>query len=271
MHRTTTIAVSALALAMAGAAQAQNLAANAAGAGAAKPERPADTRPLDAVVQDLGDDKFIVRNAAERTLLGRVSEGKDFTVDPLVALYHREANLEVKYRLRNILRASEKDRYFNRPTAFLGIQMMTSRHIGDDQRLHATVMVTDVIAETSADKAGLRQGDHIIAIDGRYFEEDASAGFAGYVSNKPVGTEVELEVKRAGGAEPKTEKIKVQLGARPEELRSYYVRDERAFDQHFDEWLRQSAPPREFPIVPEIPKAPEPPEAAGENSGAEEK
>lgn len=90
-------------------------------------------------------------------------------------------------------------------SGFLGIAM---------QAEGSGVVVDAVISGTPAEKAGLKEGDVIVAVDGKKFSaRRAIIELQNTIKTKAAGEEVELEL---GGAAPK--KLKVRLGARPVEL-----------------------------------------------------
>ncbi len=74
------------------------------------------------------------------------------------------------------------------------------------------VLISDVTANSPAQKAGLRRGDVITAIDGRSIQ--SSSRLRNAVANAEAGTEVDIEIHR--GNETKT--LQVRLGKLPEKL-----------------------------------------------------
>ena len=117
-------------------------------------------------------------------------------------------------------------------SGFLGIQMQPSllRQGGDSQTV---IEIAQIVPGSAAEKAGLKVGDQIIAVDGKSFKvlSAAATDFAEHISSHFPGDTVELTFRR--GEDEKA--IQVELGERPETLR-------RA--------------PREEPLPPVIPLAP---------------
>ena len=72
-------------------------------------------------------------------------------------------------------------------------------------------LVSDVTADSPADKAGLKADDVVVGVDGRAIEDNSA--LSGYIASKAPGTTVNLRVLR-GGAE---QTIAVTLGTFPEE------------------------------------------------------
>jgi putative serine protease PepD len=70
-------------------------------------------------------------------------------------------------------------------------------------------VLKSVLSGSPAEKAGLKVGDAVIAVDGE--SENSSLSLVGQLRERPVGTQVTLTVVRGG----KTIDIKVTLGAKP--------------------------------------------------------
>jgi serine protease Do len=95
---------------------------------------------------------------------------------------------------------------------FLGIQMQEV-----DERLAKSfslkerrgILVSDVIAGGGAEKAGIKNGDVIVELDGKPFED--MTAFRNSVANMLPGTQVRLKIVRSG--EPKD--ITITLAERP--------------------------------------------------------
>jgi S1-C subfamily serine protease len=71
------------------------------------------------------------------------------------------------------------------------------------------ILVSDVIAGGGAEKAGIKNGDVIVELDGKPFED--MTAFRNSVANMLPGTQVRLKIVRSG--EPKD--ITITLAERP--------------------------------------------------------
>ncbi len=81
----------------------------------------------------------------------------------------------------------------------------------------AGVVVTQVVADSPADKAGLRSGDRIVAADGQTI--DGAHPLDALIRQKKVGDTMELKVQR--GNENQT--LKATLGASPDNASMPYL------------------------------------------------
>jgi serine protease Do len=72
-------------------------------------------------------------------------------------------------------------------------------------------LISDVTADSPAEKAGLKADDVVIAVDGRAIEDNGD--LSRYIASKAPGTTVNLRVLRAGGEQT----IAVLLGTFPDE------------------------------------------------------
>ena len=69
--------------------------------------------------------------------------------------------------------------------------------------------VNRVNSGSAGDRAGLRVGDQIIAVDGRVFP--SVAAFAGYVGSKAAGDQVSMDTIPAGGGPQQAQRISMTL------------------------------------------------------------
>lgn len=67
---------------------------------------------------------------------------------------------------------------------------------GDEETIEIDITIDEVIKDTPADKAGLKEGDKIIAIDGEKIESSKQIGKV--INEKEVGDTVELKIERDG-------------------------------------------------------------------------
>lgn len=102
--------------------------------------------------------------------------------------------------------AKAGDKVVHRPWLGASLQAVTAE-IAETLGLNRPIgaLVTEVNAKGPAAAAGLKQGDLITAIDGRFVESPESFGFR--FGTKPIGGTAALTVRRSG----KTEKLNVEL------------------------------------------------------------
>lgn len=111
----------------------------------------------------------------------------------------------VKQSLKNFNETGQ----FNRP--YLGVSYtMLTRQAALLNDLPEGAYVQDVIADSSADKAGVQKGDIIVKIDGKKIS-DIDGGLAAAISQKKVGDSVTLTVFR----DSKTQDLTAKLDATP--------------------------------------------------------
>jgi S1-C subfamily serine protease len=82
---------------------------------------------------------------------------------------------------------------------WIGVILKTNEKIirdGDEETIEIDITVDKVIEDTPADKAGLKEGDKIIAIDGENIK--ASKQIGKIINDKEVGDTVELKIERDG-------------------------------------------------------------------------
>jgi len=94
---------------------------------------------------------------------------------------------------------------FERP--FFGVRyQLISKEQGILNNVPAGAYVVEVVADSSADKAGIEKGDIITKFDGKEMTDDKT-GLAGMLGKKKIGDKVEVEVYR----DKETKKVQVEL------------------------------------------------------------
>jgi membrane-associated protease RseP (regulator of RpoE activity) len=167
---------------------------------------PAAGREL---VRQLGHSKYETREAAQKKL-----EALPAGALPIVAeAYRASDDPEVRMRLRAYGQAfflkHELPRHGIHPPAFLGVSQTT----GFDPDGQAFIEVVQVIDGTAAQRAGIKPGDRIIALDGRRVDRaDTVTQFSEAIKAHQPGKTVTLTIIR--DSEPID--IDATLGAIPE-------------------------------------------------------
>jgi S1-C subfamily serine protease len=97
---------------------------------------------------------------------------------------------------------------------YLGVAYkMLSKDLAVQNDLVEGAYVQEVISGAAADKAGVKQGDVITALDGKKIQGTDSSQLSKYIASKKVGDTITITVFREG----KTQDIKTMLEAAPEE------------------------------------------------------
>lgn len=127
---------------------------------------PAPIAPqLDALIHQLGDLRFDVRENATRQLC----QADPALVAPLVDRYKSEASHERKLRLRQVIENLFIRRQMQGEVGFFGIQLMLADNVVDPATWRAgeCVYAQRVLEGFPAQQAGVRDGDLLVALDGK--------------------------------------------------------------------------------------------------------
>jgi hypothetical protein len=162
------------------------------------PAPPVDVARADELVSQLGADQYAVREAAESQL---IAMGRG-VLTPLDRTLAATKDAEVLMRLERVYRALTPQETYagkNPRPGFLGVQMEV--HSTDqDPRLKGRewgVKVVSVVADSPAEKAGLRADDLIVKVDREPFLGDVTTGsFVRRVQQIGEGESVEIEFFR---------------------------------------------------------------------------
>ncbi len=181
----------------------------------------ADPAEIDALIEQLGDPSYEVREAADAELreIGVVA------ADALAQCFKRGDDYEKCLRIQRI---AEHIFFWDRVLGqhgFFGIEhrkygRQSRCHRPDDARIPPDILaisVERVVEGTSAQRAGLRQCDIIIAVNGVTLPSTAVlTDFADQIRDKKPGTEMVFEFWRGGTLMTK----RVTIGHRPAQ---YYL------------------------------------------------
>ena len=180
---------------------------------------PVDERTaaeIDRFIPLLGSPDFVERETATNKLItiGATAFAK------LQQAYHQTDDLEVLLRIDRIVHIGYLIHHVFGKTGFLGIRR-SSRYPGhnEDPRIpqgHFGIQLAMVLPDTGAERAGLRKGDIIIALDGGPLHGShiqAFAKFSEEIRNRGPGGQLTLTVLRG----PSTMEIQATLGPVPRE------------------------------------------------------
>jgi len=92
----------------------------------------------------------------------------------------------------------------------LGLDIGPAQQISDSGMNFVLMQVRRVQAGSAGAQAGFRQGDQIIAVDGRVFPNPAA--FAAYVRSRTPGSRMSIDYMPAGGEPRDAERVAVTVG-----------------------------------------------------------
>lgn len=201
----------------------------------------AEELPPDQLLRGIASEVFSERESAQAELTEWSMRHPKAATPALLKLSESDEDPEVRKRSLNVLRALSEADYFSDGQGYIGIMMdEVMLEAGEGGEFSMGIRVLNVMMGSPAEKADLRAGDMIIALDGNGWKGNgALAQFGETIAAKKPLVEVKLTVRRAGG-EPL--EVTMKLGRRPiADLRAaggdLRLLEERAREQHFKEWL----------------------------------
>jgi len=193
------------------------------------------------LIEGLASEDFARREAAQSELLAWAMESPKASTPALLKLSRNNDDPEIRKRTEAILKVLAEADYLSDGQGYIGILMQEEiLEGGAEGEPPMGIRVLDVMPGTPAEKADLRVGDVITALDGQGWKGiGAVTEFGETVAAKKPLVEVKLTVRR-GGAEPLD--ILLKLGKRPiPDLRAaggdLQKLEERAKELHFKQWL----------------------------------
>lgn len=181
---------------------------------------PSDAAEVERLVPQLGSNDYIQREAATRglALIGRGA------LERLRSAYVSSDDLEVRLRIEEIVHAAYFMHHVYDRFGFLGISQRTvPKTHADDSRIrpgHMGIEIHEVTPNTGADRAGLKKGDVIIALNGEPLKEGfgANASFGAAIRQLGPRTVVDLTILRPGNRRTRKLEVEATLGHCPEHL-----------------------------------------------------
>ncbi len=98
----------------------------------------------------------------------------------------------------------------SRGTGTLGLNVGSAQRVTSGGMTFDLLRINAVKPGSAGERAGLRAGDQIIAVDGRVFP--SAAVFANYVGSKQAGDTVSMDTIPAGGGPQQAQRLSVTLG-----------------------------------------------------------
>ncbi len=158
----------------------------------------ATERSVEQLIQDLGAVRWLVREDATTALIRR---GPD-CYGPLRQAFREGGRYEVRRRIRQIVKDIYLTEALGPGGAFLGVSQPEKVTMSDDARIpvgRSALAFQHVVPETAADRAGLRRGDLIISLNGRWSSREYPADrFLKWMANQTPGTTCRLGILRGG-------------------------------------------------------------------------
>lgn len=193
------------------------------------------------LVKGLGSEEFAKRETSQAELL-EWARGREHAGVEILKLSQGSDDPEIQKRSSEILRKLSDEDYLSDGQGYLGIRMQEEQIQGKGNgKGQIGIRVSGLMKGSPADQAGVKQGDLIIALNGKTWNEvGAVAVFGDAISQTKPLVEVILTVKRG---EPDPVDIPVKLGKRPlndlsDARESLQLLDEQARDRHFRAWLK---------------------------------
>lgn len=193
------------------------------------------------LIEGLASEEFALRETAQAELQVWAMESPKTSASELLKLSQSTDDPEIRKRAEAVLKVLAEADYLSDGQGYIGILMQEEiLEGGAEGEPPMGIRVLDVMPGTPAEKADLRAGDIITALDGKGWKGiGAVTEFGETVAAKKPLVEVKLTIRR-GGAEPLD--INVKLGKRPiPDLRAaggdLQKLEERAKERHFKQWL----------------------------------
>lgn len=207
---------------------------------------PAVSPAQDDFFQDLSSDEFQVRDQAQTKLEIWAKERKEAAIEPLLQAYKNAESPEVQSRIAAVLKEQVILKKFGSGPGFVGIRMQDGK-VQVNGELQSAVGIIEIVKDSSAEKAGLKVGDNITAVDKVRFQDDnlgrvmPSQVFSNYVRTKTANDVVVLKVVRNNVVM----EVKVVLMTMPEKVRIQQMElnmqdtgiSQAQKDAYFQKWL----------------------------------
>lgn len=158
-------------------------------------------------------DEFQLREKAQAELLTWSRERPLAAMDLLFRASRSAGDPEVRERCLEVLRELVNDEYLKEGEGFIGIRMQDEiTHVPGDPQPRAAIRVVHVLADSAAQKAGLKINDLIVGMDDKIWREGSALGpFSDGIRRLKPGTRVMLRMIR----EQQLIDMPVVLGRRP--------------------------------------------------------
>jgi C-terminal processing protease CtpA/Prc len=194
----------------------------------------ASSPEIQQLVGKLGAKTFRERETAEQKLLKLGDDDHQAVLGQCLRAYAVSSDPEVKLRAREIMAKLVDKHLFNRPRGYVGLQIQAASVAGADGKQVRAIQANGVLADGSAQRAGMQAGDLILKLDQLDFADDASTHqFVNYIQSRQPGVTVTLTIQRDGA----NQTMELTLGELPAERRSEILTPSKG-KAFFEDWLR---------------------------------
>lgn len=197
------------------------------------------------VLSSLASRQFREREVAQVELLDWARAQPGPVMDDLLKQSRVADDPEVRERCLGVLRALVTDEYLNEGEGYIGIGLQDEiADVPGEPKPRGVIRVLQVQAGTPAERAGIRQNDLIVGINGEVWQEVL---FRENVRMMKPNAKVDLKILRNGGLVD----LKVTLGRRPPDPQFFngQIFDPEAMERaakeaYFRRWLSQRKLPK---------------------------
>lgn len=185
-------------------------------------------------VARLGDPSFRVREKATAALKQAATTNHAAVLEACIVGYAATDDVEILSRLDEIMLPVVERKLYNRPKGFLGLRLEASAAVLNGKAVPA-IEAAMIVEGQAAEKAGVKMGDLILAMDGKPVTEDGTSPFIAMIQGMEPGTTVQLDILR--GENRVT--IPVVLSERPPD--TFFVVPEREpIEEFYDNWKQNA-------------------------------
>lgn len=185
-------------------------------------------------VARLGDPSFRIREKASAALKAAATTNYSAVLEACIAGYAATDDVEILSRLDEIMLPVVERKLYNRPKGFLGLRLEASAAVLNGKAVPA-IEAAMIVEGQAAEKAGVKMGDLILAMDGKAVTEDGTSPFIAMIQEMEPGTTVRLDLLR--GENRVT--IPVVLSERPPD--TFFVVPEREpIEDFYDHWKNKA-------------------------------
>ena len=162
---------------------------------------------------DLVSEEFRTREQAQASILEWARETPEAAIESLYMHAVAAEEPEVRERCLAVLRELVGDEYSRDGEGFIGVRMLDEQaDVPGDAKPRAVVRVSFVMPKSPAEKAGLKNNDLIVAVEGKFWHMlPVILPFSDEIKKHKPGTRIRLTILRDG----KLMEVPVVLARRP--------------------------------------------------------
>jgi len=199
---------------------------------ATAPARTPSTNAVQRVIDELGDDRYVRREAAQSELLKLGNQHHEIVLGQCVRAYAATRDPEIKFRLHEVMDALVEQHVYRQARGYMGFRFQPVMLADANGQAAAAFLVSEVIADSPAQKAGLQSGDHLLKVGTLTASLEIGAeGLAHYIQSQKPGAKLPVTFRRGNAIRT----IEVQLDRLPDTLREPDDAGRRA--RFFRDWL----------------------------------